>query len=54
MEKQLEEKTVSQVLRDARLITLAPVKGSKGLKRQYIEGYNLKGEKVQIFAGMVP
>jgi hypothetical protein len=53
MEK-LEEKTVSQVLRDARLITLAPVKGSKGFKRQYIVGFNLAGDKVRIFAGMVP
>lgn len=55
MEKQLEEQTVSQCLRNARLLTLAPVKGSKGLRRQYLIGEDMKtGEKKQIYLGMVP
>ena len=52
--KKLEEKTISQVLHNAKLVTKAPVKGSKGLKRQYIQGFNMKGEKVMMFIGMVP
>jgi hypothetical protein len=50
----MEEKTVSQALRDARLVTEPHTPGSRGVK-QFIEGYSLaNGSKVRIFIGIVP
>jgi hypothetical protein len=49
----LEEKTVSEVLYNARLITQQPVKGSKGLKKQFLVGFDKDGHKKVIPVGMV-